>query len=748
MLCVPNLFAYGSTSVRTAKITGFSGSVSIMKSGSEKAFSPEKGMKLTHGDRIITGKDSWVKLDVDGDKELKVGEKTYISLEELTYEDGGEKTSIRLFNGDLWTNIEQKLGKDDEFEVKTPNAIMGARGTKFLVSYDEMPADGTEREGNKSTLTVLEGVVQAVATATVKVKDENGNIIEKKLTIAVSVEAGEDVELVLAKIEAELQNIADEIQEKDQEGEISLEDIQNAVTSRISQEDMDSMNVEEIDFDKLDSFSLSTILEELETEEKTDEVVDLIEHLKQLYQTTSEEEQKEEEKQETLIESISDSTKIIYEKSTSSGTSGSSSGTTNTVYPTSITFSSEQQNIILLRENTIQLSPIILPVDATNQTLTWETSNSQIVSVSGGAITGVGLGYATISAISANGLVTGTTNVVVYNDSFTMEMTTGKTMDTDYNGFVDRIAMTFSDTIKKDSIDVSSLSINPNVELYFGQISSSAIDTEAGNILNLEMTEDNEGTPIGYNSGIYGMVLGDEGVVHSLKYASAQIGEKSITDGAPPVLIAWILNFGAAEKSVELVFSEEFCTSAAIDTSKIYITDQSGNTAIPIGNSVTSSRTDEGDGSFIVDIVFDSSETPESILALEPTDGKYYIKMDSGAVMDGNYNSAVLYQNQSLQLCKAHTVDTTPPVVTGVTDEGNGFTDIAFSEFMDSSTISVTPSGTVSIAGISLIAGNKTAHVEMVNLNSGDTITIEGKDISGNSLSQVVYSYDGLCWNH
>ena len=110
---------------RVAVIIDLSGDVRISKSGGEKTFEAKKNTNLTHGDRIITGRDSWAKLSLDGNKEIKIDEKSYISLSELTYDkEKGEKTGIKLFVGKLWTSIKKKLGKDDEFNISTPNAVM------------------------------------------------------------------------------------------------------------------------------------------------------------------------------------------------------------------------------------------------------------------------------------------------------------------------------------------------------------------------------------------------------------------------------------------------------------------------------------------------------------------------------------------------------------------------------------------------------------------------------------------------
>ncbi|MDD3349553.1 MAG: FecR domain-containing protein [Eubacteriales bacterium] len=310
-LFTPAPSAFAAAKERTAVVVDFAGEVSIMKSGGEKVYAAKKEMKVKHGDRIITGKDSWITIEVDGDKTIKVGAKSYVSLEELTYEKEAEKTSVKVVKGNVFVNIKKKLKGDDEFEVKTPNAAMGARGTKFLVSYKEVESSSGKKE-NKSTLTVVEGVVQAVARATVKVRDEAGNLVEKQLTIAVEVEAGEDIEMVLAAIERELQNIAEEIQAMDEQGEVDPQKIKEAIEKKISKEEMDSMNVEKFDVAELDSFSLENILEELPDEGLTEEQKKIEEQLKKLLEDAKKTEDQQQQIQQNLINQQTQGNNIQY----------------------------------------------------------------------------------------------------------------------------------------------------------------------------------------------------------------------------------------------------------------------------------------------------------------------------------------------------------------------------------------------------------------------------------------------------
>ncbi len=145
---------------KTATVVEVTGTVSILKAGGEKAFAPEVSTVLEHGDRIITGKKSSIALKINDDKYVKVGEKTYMSLSELMSEaeSGGDSTNIKLFSGKVWASLSKPLGGDDSFEIETPTAVMGAKGTKFYVKYSNAVTGDAEEQG-ETELVVLEGRV-------------------------------------------------------------------------------------------------------------------------------------------------------------------------------------------------------------------------------------------------------------------------------------------------------------------------------------------------------------------------------------------------------------------------------------------------------------------------------------------------------------------------------------------------------------------------------------------------------------
>lgn len=153
-----------------ATISAYSGSVYVKKSGGEKKVSAFKGMRLVKGDTIFTNNNSSVTLDVDGDKELKLGSNTQLSITQLSKElDKSSKSEFRLWTGQAWANITKKLDKNSRYEIRTSTTIAGVRGTKFYVCQDE---DATE-------IVVLDGTV--VAETFVVSKNPDGTYDFKKV---------------------------------------------------------------------------------------------------------------------------------------------------------------------------------------------------------------------------------------------------------------------------------------------------------------------------------------------------------------------------------------------------------------------------------------------------------------------------------------------------------------------------------------------------------------------------------------
>ncbi len=168
-----------NTGYRTISVDDLTGVTTITagKSVSE-AF---KGQNLKSGSYVFVEEASDLTLALDTDKHVYAGEFTGFSLEAAGKPGKDSRTVIRLDEGSVLSEIDEKLSTDESYVVESPNATMAVRGTIFTVSvnYDE--------EGLCHTLVeVEEGTVEVTE------KDENGDPTDEVQTL----EAGGKTEVI------------------------------------------------------------------------------------------------------------------------------------------------------------------------------------------------------------------------------------------------------------------------------------------------------------------------------------------------------------------------------------------------------------------------------------------------------------------------------------------------------------------------------------------------------------------------
>ncbi len=89
----------------------------------------------------------------------------------------------------------------------------------------------------------------------------------------------------------------------------------------------------------------------------------------------------------------------------------------NNVDVTSVTLNKTSASVE--KGSTVTLSAAVAPSNATNKTITWNSSNTAVATVSGGVVTGVAKGTATITAASVNGVSASATITVTDSGSTT-----------------------------------------------------------------------------------------------------------------------------------------------------------------------------------------------------------------------------------------------------------------------------------------------------------------------------------------
>lgn len=148
------------------RVSALKGCAKIIKPGGECGTPPivsdaSVGSTVVDGDRIQVCSKSFVDITMPDGSVLRGAPGAEISIDETTCQ-SARSFSLRLFLGGVWSEVAPYIGGEDKYEVKTENAVVGSRGTKFYVRYviDTTKYDEETVIERKTIVTVLEGKVE------------------------------------------------------------------------------------------------------------------------------------------------------------------------------------------------------------------------------------------------------------------------------------------------------------------------------------------------------------------------------------------------------------------------------------------------------------------------------------------------------------------------------------------------------------------------------------------------------------
>jgi len=108
------------------------------------------GGKVYPKDIIITAKDARAKIVMVDNNEINVSPESQIEIQNYEYDPAAGKKDVLLnvIYGKVRAKVEQKYDgtKSSKFQVKTPSAVAGVRGTDFLTGFDK-------KSGNSQVVT-------------------------------------------------------------------------------------------------------------------------------------------------------------------------------------------------------------------------------------------------------------------------------------------------------------------------------------------------------------------------------------------------------------------------------------------------------------------------------------------------------------------------------------------------------------------------------------------------------------------
>ena len=125
--------ANGQNAAPLAVVSAVEGKVTVVRNGTSIAVT--QSMALQTNDRLTTADDGQVTITFGDKGSLALGQSTSIVINEGLTGERASISSVGLLGGRLHSIINASLRASRGFEVHTPNAIAGVRGTDFVTAY-------------------------------------------------------------------------------------------------------------------------------------------------------------------------------------------------------------------------------------------------------------------------------------------------------------------------------------------------------------------------------------------------------------------------------------------------------------------------------------------------------------------------------------------------------------------------------------------------------------------------------------
>lgn len=130
------------------------GDVQVERAGT--AQKAKVGMKVQEGDTLIAGADSRAKVVMVDKNVLNISPDSKIKIEKYVFNEAKDekKVSLDVLYGKVRSSVKQKYdGEKNTFNVKTPSAVAGVRGTDFVTQFSPVT--------NSTKIVTFEGQVMA-----------------------------------------------------------------------------------------------------------------------------------------------------------------------------------------------------------------------------------------------------------------------------------------------------------------------------------------------------------------------------------------------------------------------------------------------------------------------------------------------------------------------------------------------------------------------------------------------------------
>ncbi len=158
-LLVPAVFCLFGSIANAQDVHGVlrvvKGDVQVKSAKTGQTVKARLGEQVYPQDVIITGKEARAKIVMVDNNEINISPESQIEIQHYEYDPNAGKKDVLLnvLYGKVRSKVEQKYdGKTTKFQVKTPSAVAGVRGTDFMTNYD--------KASNSSQVVTFKGAVE------------------------------------------------------------------------------------------------------------------------------------------------------------------------------------------------------------------------------------------------------------------------------------------------------------------------------------------------------------------------------------------------------------------------------------------------------------------------------------------------------------------------------------------------------------------------------------------------------------
>ncbi len=113
------------------------GDIKVTSGKDQKTEAAKVGKKVFSGDTITAGPDSRAKIVMSDKNVLNISPDSKLVIEKYTNNGDSKNVELKVEYGKIRASVEQKYdGEKSKFNVKTPSAVAGVRGTDFLTGFN------------------------------------------------------------------------------------------------------------------------------------------------------------------------------------------------------------------------------------------------------------------------------------------------------------------------------------------------------------------------------------------------------------------------------------------------------------------------------------------------------------------------------------------------------------------------------------------------------------------------------------